>query len=423
MVNANALRYIKNKPWTPSWSISPANKSLWTKAMDALEESWLLPRWLERRNQWATKAHVAWVAKWAYDLWAQWLRDMWALGTYWVAKIWWDDDATAWAKVNQYYQDTNFVDKPDEALIRYAYDNATPEVAAANLSRWEREWMWMATVGALRSPVKSTASTERATAQARLNQLMKNPSAYSTEEAMNIIRARHSLPLSNTEKALQSLWKWIDNVAQKIWNTKLFKAYDKAQARKAARELWITDFNTSKVKPWTDILRWEDYPAFAQKRYNDWMQSVNWRPARNEPEWLYYMWTRESAPDKWLKLTQENTRNNNILKQAWYSDEEIFSLTPSERSKIVNDIEAEYIETWPHADAVERWLYEFQDAEKAAANTSRARANKLKSKNRSKAERTLLKKTARDAKRDVENQTLNEMYDEWKLNRLNNFNS
>ena len=154
MVNANLLRYIKNKPWTPSWSITPANKSVWTKAYDALEESWLLPRWLERRNQWATKAHVAWVAKWAYDLWAQWTRDLWAIATYLWNKALWRSEEEAWANVNKYYDATKFVDKPDEALTNYAYNNATPAVAEANLKRWEREWMWMATVGALRSPVK-----------------------------------------------------------------------------------------------------------------------------------------------------------------------------------------------------------------------------------------------------------------------------
>ena len=264
---------------------------------------------------------------------------------------------------------------------------------------------------------KSPTAVKRSVAQKNLNQLMKNPSAYSSEEAANIIRARYSLPNTATENALQSIWKWLDNVAQRIWNTKLFKAIDKAQAKKAARELWVTDFNTSKVRPWTDILKWNDYPAFAQKRYSDWMESINWRPAKSEPEWLYYMWTKKSAPDTWLELTQENVKNNNILKQAWYSDEEIFSLTPSERAKIVNNIEAEYLETWPRADAIERWLYEFQDAEKAAANTSRARANKLKSKNRSAAERTLLKKTERDAAKaraDAENKSLEEMYNDWK---------
>lgn len=227
-------------------------------------------------------------------------------------------------------------------------------------------------------------------------------------------------------------WNWsIKETADYLKNTsraraKAIKKRNMPAKERTARESWVTDFKASKVKPWTEILKWNDYPAFAQKRYNDWMESINWRPTKSEPEWLYYMWTKESAPNKWLKLTQENVKNNNILKQAWYSDEEIFSLTPSERAEIVNKIEAEYIETWPHADAVERWLYEFSDAENAAANTSRARAVKTKAKNMSAAERAkrvAAEEWASDSKweidaaravNDAKNMSLEDMFKLWK---------
>lgn len=231
---------------------------------------------------------------------------------------------------------------------------------------------------------KSPTAVKRSVAQKNLNQLMKNPSAYSAEEAANIIRARHSLPNTATENALQTIWKWLDNVAQRIWNTKLFKAIDKAQAKKAARELWVVDFNTSKVRPWTDILKWNDYPAFAQKRYadrhnthpnNNWytMSDYVWVTEKwkipNDLDWYYYMWWNKSAPDIWKEMTQENIKAIE---------------TPQKPSTF---------------------------------NTSRARAEKLKNSNRSKAERTLLKKTKRDAAKaeeDIRNKTLEEMYDEWK---------
>ena len=202
------------------------------------------------------------------------------------------------------------------------------------------------------------------------------------DDSLNYIPAKLRKSSNNT-KAFD---KWQEYANDALMATALLTAWSSS----AAWAKWNNvspKFTKSKINPWTDILKWEDYPAFAQKRYNDWRQSVTWKPAKSEPEWLYYMWTKESAPNKWLKLTQENITNNNILKKAWYSDEEIFAMKPSERAEIVNRIEAEYIETWPHADAVERWLYEFSDAENAAANTSRARAAKTKAKNMSAAER------------------------------------
>ena len=235
------------------------------------------------------------------------------------------------------------------------------------------------------------------------------------------LQSAPSQALKDSASNTKAFDKWSEAANALVWMAALLWAW---------RMWWTSNtvkFNTSKVKPWTEILKWKDYPAFAQKRYNDWMESINWKPAKSEPEWLYYMWTKESAPDTWLKLTQENVKNNNILKQAWYSDEEIFSLTPSERAKIVDDIETEYIETWPHADAAERWLYEEwwreqAKLEKEAANTSRARAKATKKRNMSAKERAARERAEDSAnelaadrlRNEAWNMSLEDMYKYWK---------
>ena len=117
------------------------------------------------------------------------------------------------------------------------------------------------------------------------------------------------------------------------------------------------------------------------------------------------------AKELWFKdLSQAKAS----AKQWWFNNvKEMFNdIIESNREAM-----SEYEATWPKADAVERWIYEFTDAERSAANTSVARANKLKSKNRSAAERTLLKKAERDANQaraDAANQTLEEMYNQRK---------
>lgn len=117
------------------------------------------------------------------------------------------------------------------------------------------------------------------------------------------------------------------------------------------------------------------------------------------------------AKELWFKdLSQAKAS----AKQWWFNNvKEMFNdIIESNREAM-----SEYEETWPKADAIERWLYEFADAERSVANTSRARANKLRNSNRSRAERTLLKKTERDAEQavnDVNNLSLEKMYNQWK---------
>ena len=117
------------------------------------------------------------------------------------------------------------------------------------------------------------------------------------------------------------------------------------------------------------------------------------------------------AKELWFKdLSQAKAS----AKQWWFNNvKEMFNdIIESNREAM-----SEYEATWPKADAIERWIYEFTDAERSAANTSVARANKLKSKNRNAAERTLLKKAERDANQaraDAANQTLEEMYNQRK---------
>jgi len=222
--------------WNTSISAPDKKQSLASKAYDKLESSWILPRWLERRNLWWTKAHVAWVAKWAYDTVAQWTRDLWALATYLWSKWLLMSDEKAWDIVNKYYDATKFVDKPDEALVNYAYDQATPAVAKANLDRWEWEWEAAAL---LSSVVWLSSPSEAVAAERAVKSLLKNPWKYSKAEALNIIRNRAAVPSTTTEKVMQSVGKWTENLLQKIWQTKLFKAWDKAQVEKAAKELWV----------------------------------------------------------------------------------------------------------------------------------------------------------------------------------------
>lgn len=117
------------------------------------------------------------------------------------------------------------------------------------------------------------------------------------------------------------------------------------------------------------------------------------------------------AKELWFKdLSQAKAS----AKQWWFNNvKEMFNEIIESNREAMSEYEA----TWPKTDAVERWLYEFADAERAAANTSIARANKLKSKNRNAAERTLLKKAERDANQaraDAANQTLEEMYNQRK---------
>ena len=455
------------KQEVPSGTISAPDKpqSLWSKIYDKIEDTWILPYYLERRNLWDTKQRIVdkaksawtfslWVWKWLYDTVAQWTRDLWALWVYWISKVlWWDDDVTAWQKVNWWYDDTSFVDYPDKGakILANAIWWKDPEW---NMRNWEIVW----NVGALLLPflwAKNPTSVTKATwVERAVKDLVANPSKYTAAERNAILNSLMNSKETLTQKiwrlteptldkvmpkiwdtankVLPKIWDTFSDFAQALWRTKLWKYLQNKEVEKAAKILGVDlkepAFTRTKINPWTDILKWEDYPAFAQKRYNEWMESILWKPANAEPEWLYYMWTKESAPDKWLKLTQENIKNNNILKQAWYSDEEIFALTPSERARVANEIMADE-ESFAVESLINDDVYPIRTKDvQERLNTSRARANATKKRNMSASERAKrsdaeewsedskkeLEEFAEQMRKDAQNLSLDDMYNIWK---------
>ena len=259
------LRFVK-QPWNPTGSISAPDKKTISK------ESIL---W---RDAWKKLAKWVWVVKWVYDSTAWWLAQLARmLGRMPVSTV-----QSIWNKVtgnntsaltDAYDRATSFVDKPDEYLENVANDLAWKDWGWIMREQWE--WLWEAAT--LLSPLVWLSSPSKvAVAENAVKSLLKNPWKYSQAEALNIIRNRAAIPPTTTEKVMQSVGKWTENLLQKIWKTKLFKAIDKAQVEKAAKELWVDLDTLTKPAKNTSIAR-----ANATKQRN---MSAQERAARERAE-------------------------------------------------------------------------------------------------------------------------------------------
>ena len=349
------LPKINNQPFGSITSWWP--KSLWTKAYDALEESWLLPRWMERRNQWAVKAQAAWAAKWIYDTTVQWTRDLW-----WMALNAYTKSLPFGYKIadpvtDAYYKWTSFLDKPDEALTNYAYKEAWKDRAPVMLDKWNVQWTALSYI--LPFAWEAAASSRAGSTKALLKDLAKNPNKYNYSEAANIVR--------NAKDA------WVKNV--KSWKVKLTpeQVHSKYnQAYDAAHSNW-------EIENFSPYSYWEEAPAYQQKLYADYNNAtktqVNW-PMRNyrsvPPSQRFTTYGSERTRprwDDWVKKFSPKEDLNNLYR----------SLTEEEIAEMNNALRA-----WSQ-EPIPEWLYNQMIDE--ASNTSRARAAATKKRNMSARER------------------------------------
>jgi len=203
------------------------------------------------------------------------------------------------------------------------------------------------------------------------------------------------------------LWAW------RMWwqtNRPILDKYQQMKKNQLNTYARAQDLDTSLWDPYWP--RWNTIPAYQQKLYSEHQGVMNWKIMDDfiQPQ------VRRTSTTKWyydLWWDTDVTHMNDMYRTR----------TPQEIQKMKSDIAESAAQDlwleWPQTyESVKNYINNYLDKPN---NTSKARAEKLKNSNRSRAERTLLKKTERDAEQaidDVNNLSLEKMYNQWKnLNR------
>ena len=448
---ANEVKMTSTFSPNPAWVTQPLYWQWTIRSLTPAEK---------RRLRWNNAKDAGkWVVSSLYGA-ASFIPEMAArIGAAWIDQFAWTDtqdkvDNFFWYVPNKLRDSSNstyhfdkWQEYTDDALI-----------AASLLTAW---MSWPAAANPLR-------------AKSNLKSLAKNPAKYDPVQAWQIVRA--------AEKA------WVDSV--KVWNVKLtpgqvsskyhmnwdanqaaltnriYSSYDWAPAYQ--QKLYSQYNNAANGK---NMSTFQDIPSQRFNTYNS-QDIFRWywydRPKRQLPETelnnLYTPLTEERMAEmrKYLDdydrivngryisaeeaemLASDQAAFENIAIKDWFKNlEEADKFAKSQWFDDYLDLkateesfraEAAREAEWNpmHEDAVERWLYEFSDAEKAAANTSRARAEATKNRNMSaseRARRAAANERARDAageqyaaldmdadmaRNDAKNMTLEEMYELWK---------
>ena len=383
---ANEVKMTSTFSPNPAWVTQPLYWQWTIRGMTPAEK---------RKSRWQ---HAWDAAKWALSsiYWAAAFipEVIWQIGAAWI-------DQLAW---------TNTQDKVDNFFWYIPNKLRDSAGSTYHFDKWQEY-----TDDALMVASLLTAwATWPKAPKTRLQNLAKNPWKYDPIQAWQIIKAAENA--------------WVDSV--KVWKVKLTPK----QVNSKFRLNWDAD----EAALTNDIYSKFDFdwaPAYQQKLYSQYNNAANGKnmstfediPSQrfntyNSQDTFWWYWY--DRPKRQLPETELNNLYRPLTKEQI-----------AEMRQYLREAEWEWNRNPMYEDAVERWLYEFADAERAAANTSRARADAIKNRNMSASER--LKRAKRSpaderakdsaneqyaaldadadmARNDVKNMTLEEMYELWK---------